>query len=375
MRLARLASVKIAQISPLVEAVPPPKYGGTERIVSYLTEQLVEDGHDVTLFASGDSTTTARLIPICPRALRLDGPGDALPDYLPYHMVQLARVLDAADEFDVLHFHTDLVHFPVADQLSAPVVTTLHGRLDRPDTRACLQAFGALPFVSISHDQRTPIRVLNWSGTVYHGLPRDLYSFRARPSDYLAFVGRLSQEKRVDRAIEIAARAGARLVIAAKVDPRDRAYFEQAVAPLLDQPHVEFLGEIGDAEKQEVMGNAAGLLFPIDWPEPFGMVVIEAFACGTPVIAFEHGAMSELIDHGSTGFLATTIEEGVRAVEDLGTINRRRCRDEFERRFSAERMAADYVAIYESLIQERTDDAAAYRERWPHAGEPAQRSA
>ncbi len=334
----------------MVEAVPPPHYGGTERIVSYLTEELVSLGHDVTLFASGDSRTSATLAVMCPRALRTSG----CADYLPQHMLQLGRVIASVEEFDVIHFHTDFVHLPLGDRLPVPCVTTLHGRLDAIEVRACLTEYRRQPFVSISHHQRIPVPWLNWRATVYHGLPPDLYRFSPRGSDYLAFVGRISPEKRVDRAIEIAGRAGVRLVIGAKVDPRDRDYFE-SVKGMLGLPHVEFVGEVGDDEKQQIIGGAAGLLFPIDWPEPFGMVVVEAFACGTPVIAYAEGAMPELIDHGLTGFLAGSIEEGVRAVEGLDAIDRRRCRDVFDQRFSASRMTGEYVDVYEHLIMERSD--------------------
>ncbi len=339
--------MKIAQVAPLYESVPPKLYGGTERVVSYLTEELVRQGHDVTLFASGDSVTRARLSPMCPRALRLDS---ACVDQLAYHIVMLDHVVERAREFDIIHFHVDYLHFPFSRRLRTPHVTTLHGRLNIPDLVPLYRRFPHEPVVSISDAQRAPLPWLNWQGTVYHGLPADAFSSRVRQSGYLAFVGRISPEKRPDRAIEIARRSGKQLKIAAKVDNSDRDYFEREIRPLLDSPGVEFVGEIGEEDKRAFLGNAAALLFPIDWPEPFGLVMIEALACGTPAIAWRCGSVPEIIEHGSTGFICDDIDEAAQAVERLPELSRAHCRAAFEKRFRAERMAKDYVRIYERLI-------------------------
>lgn len=345
--------MKIAQIAPLYESVPPQLYGGTERVVSYLTEELVRQGHDVTLFASGDSVTSAHLISTCPRSLRLDS---RCVDQLAHHLVLLEEVFRRAEDFDVIHFHVDYFHFPWSRRYPVRHVTTLHGRLDLPDLVPLYQEYSEMPVVSISDDQRKPLPWLNWMATVQHGLPRHLHACGERPGDYLVFLGRISEEKRPDLAIEIAGRAGLPLKIAAKVDKADREYFEQVVRPLLDQHHVEFLGEVDERGKGELLGGAYALLFPIDWPEPFGMVMIEAMACGTPVIAFRRGSVPEIMIEGRTGFVCDSVGEAVAAVRRLSEVPRREVRRVFEERFTAERMARDYVAIYERLrMEDRTD--------------------
>jgi glycosyltransferase involved in cell wall biosynthesis len=338
--------VRIAQVAPLYERVPPVLYGGTERVVSYLTEELVRQGHETTLFASGDSITAARLIAPCPRALRLD---KECHDSLAYHIVMLGKVLQRVAEFDVIHFHVDYLHFPSSRFLKIPHLTTLHGRLDLPELPAIYKEFPEHPLISISMAQRQPLPWANWRATVYHGLPSDLYSSSNRERKYLAFLGRISPEKRVDRAIEVAKRVGMPLRIAAKVDKVDRQYFESEIRPLLDHPLIEFIGEIGENEKQEFLGAAYALLFLIDWPEPFGLVMTEAMACGTPVIGFGHGSVPEVIDEGKTGFIVENLDQAVDAVKRLPTLNPQTCREIFEQRFSAPRMAADYVTEYMRL--------------------------
>ncbi|HVV81668.1 MAG TPA: glycosyltransferase family 4 protein [Kofleriaceae bacterium] len=338
--------LRIAQVSPLCESVPPRLYGGTERIVSYLTEALVAAGHDVTLFASGDSQTAARLIAPCAQALRLAGSVDALP----HHIAMLEQVYLLARDFDVIHFHIDFIQFPLARRIKVPHVTTLHGRLDLPDLYAVYRAFPDMPVVSISDAQRAPLPSIGWQRTIHHGLPVDLLRPAARRGDYLAFLGRISPEKRVDRAIEIARRAGLPLRIAAKVDQRDQAYFEREIRPLLAQPHVDFVGEIAERDKQAFLGGARALLFPIDWPEPFGLVMIEAMACGTPVIAWRNGSVPEVIDDGVTGFLVDDLDAAVDAVARADRLPRPAIREVFERRFTSTRMAADYEAVYRGLI-------------------------
>ena len=338
--------MKIAQIAPLYESVPPKLYGGTERVVSYLTEELVRQGHDVTLFASGDSQTRARLESVCDSALRLTRCADPLA----HHILMLDQVLDRAPEFDVLHFHTDYVHFPATRHLQLPAVTTLHGRLDLPDLAILYQRFTRVPLVSISQSQRRPLGHVNWVGNVYHGLPPNLCRPNLKHGDYLAFLGRISPEKRPDRAIRIAVAAGMKLKIAAKVDAVDREYFAAEIEPLLKSPGVEFLGEINDSQKSEFLGNAYAYIFPIDWPEPFGLAMIEAMACGTPTIAFNCGSVPEVIDEGVTGFIVNSEEEAVKALQRIPDFNRARCRATFERRFSVCRMAKDYLSIYQALI-------------------------
>jgi glycosyltransferase involved in cell wall biosynthesis len=340
--------MRIAQVAPLYEAVPPATYGGTERVVSNITEELVRLGHDVTLFASADSTTSAELVVSRSRAIRTD---PSCKDPLAAHLVMFEQVAQAADRFDLIHFHTGFLHFPLARRMRTPHVTTLHGRLDISDFVPLFDEFLDIPLVSISTSQRHPVSRASWCGTVHHGLPCDLLPFSSRSRGYLCFVGRISPEKRPDRAIEIARHAGLPLKIAAKVDAADREYFATTIEPLLATPGVEYLGEVGDHQKAELLGGAQALLFPIDWPEPFGMVVIEALACGTPVVAWNHGSIPELIDHGATGFVVDTIKDAVAAVVETVRLNRARCRQAFEERFTAARMTRDYLAIYESLIE------------------------
>lgn len=338
--------MKIAQVAPLMESVPPRQYGGSERVVSWVTEELVDRGHDVTLFASGDSTTKADLVACSDMALRFD-PEATCP--FPHHFVMLDKVRRRAHEFDAIHFHTDYLHWALFRDMAERTVTTLHGRLDLPFLKPAFAGFPEMPLVSISNNQREPFASANWVSTIYHGLPRTLLPYCERPStDYLAFVGRICPEKRVDRAIAIAKRAGIKLRIAAKVDKVDEAYFANEIEPLLDDPLVEFVGEINDAQKPDFFGNALGTLFPIDWPEPFGLVMIESMSCGTPVIAYNHGSVPEVIDHGVTGFIVGGEDEAVVAVNRLTMLNRLMVRMRFEERFSVERMVDDYVDLYEA---------------------------
>jgi glycosyltransferase involved in cell wall biosynthesis len=340
--------VRIAQVAPLVESVPPKLYGGTERVVSYLTEELVRAGHDVTLFASGDSVTGAHLVPVCSKALRLNPKS---VDHLAHHIVMLEEVFSQSESFDIIHFHIDYLHFPLSRREGVAQVTTLHGRLDLPDLQPIYQKFGDMPVVSVSDAQRDPLATANWQGTVYHGLPQGQYKFYEKPGNYLAFLGRISPEKGVDRAIEIASRAGVPLKIAAKVDRADQEYFETTIQPLLNNPLVDFIGEIGYPDKNEFLGNALALLFPINWPEPFGLVMIEAMACGTPVIAHPYGSVPEIIEEGQTGFLVGDAEQGAKAVKHVSQVSREGCRQRFEERFSATRMAKDYLAVYDRLTR------------------------
>jgi glycosyltransferase involved in cell wall biosynthesis len=343
----RRKKVKIAQIAPLAESVPPQMYGGTERIVSYLTEELVKLGHEVTLFASSDSITSSNLVPCATKALRLD---PAVEDVIPYYMLMLDRVRQRADEFDILHFHIDHFHFPVFRSIAEKTLTTLHGRQDLPDNRPLYFGFDDFPLVSISNDQRRPIPHANFVSTIYHGLPKAFLQPTFEPrGEYLAFLGRIAPEKRPDRAIAIAREAGIPLKIAAKVDPVDENYFRTAIQPLLNQPGVEFIGEINEREKSQFLGEARGLLFPIDWPEPFGLVMIEAMACGTPVMAFNKGSAAEIVEEGRTGVLVDTVEEAKRKLPVLLALDRRHVRKRFEERFSASRMARDYVKLYSRL--------------------------
>jgi glycosyltransferase involved in cell wall biosynthesis len=336
--------VRIAQVSPLFESVPPKYYGGTERVVSYLTEELVRQGHDVTLYASGDSVTRARLVAACRRSLRLD---KTCVDQLAHHVLMLELLGKDAASYDVIHYHIDYLHYPFSRRMHVPHVTTLHGRLDMPDLVPLYREFRDMPVVSISNAQRAPLPRAHWAATVYHGLPEDLYRFRPRPGNYLAFLGRISPEKRVDRAIAIAHCIGMPLKIAAKVDSVDREYFTTTIEPLLRGPQIEYVGEIGEGEKDELLGNAFALVFPIDWPEPFGLVMIEAFACGTPVIAYRRGSVPEVVDEGVTGFIVEALDDAVQAAERIATLDRARCRRAFEERFTASRMARDYLAVYE----------------------------
>ncbi len=338
--------MRIAQIAPLAEAVPPKLYGGTERVVWWLTEALVALGHDVTLYASADSQTSARLIPGAPEALRLAG----INDHQASTLAMLDHVLRDADQYDFLHFHSDFLHFPAFRDLAGRCVTTLHGRLDLPDFWPAFDAFPEMKLVSISDNQRAPVPRANFVATVYHGMPLDLIQFDAVGGDYLAFIGRISPEKRPDRAIEIAMKTGMKLKMAAKIDPADQAYFTEVIEPLLDNPMVEFIGEIGEAAKQEFLGGARALLFPIDWPEPFGLVMIEAMAAGTPIIAWPNGSAPEVIEPGRSGFLVESIDEAVEAAGAAASFSRHGVRAAFEARFGVERMARDYVGLYETLV-------------------------
>ena len=332
--------MRIAQIAPLIESVPPRLYGGTERIVSYLSEELVRQGHGVTLFASGDSRTDAELVACVPKALRLA----EVREVVPYQVLQLEKVRQRAGDFDVLHFHTDHLHFPLARQLGWSAVTTTHGRLDLPDHQPLFAEFSEMALVSVSDDQRKPVAAARWIATVPHGLPADLYSFAPdRRDGYLAFLGRICPEKRPDRAIETARRAGVELKIAAKVDRVDQSYFEEVIRPLLRDPGIEYVGEINERQKQAFLAEARALLFPIDWPEPFGLVQIEAMACGTPVIAWRWGSVPEVVEHGATGFIVDGIDEAVAAVERVGSLSRKAVRAGFGERFSIERVARDYL--------------------------------
>ncbi|HJP72470.1 MAG TPA: glycosyltransferase family 4 protein [Candidatus Limnocylindria bacterium] len=341
--------MRIAQVAPLVESVPPSGYGGTERIVSYLTEELVRQGHDVTLYASGDSQTSARLIACVPRALRLD---DTVVDPLAHGIVELERVFADAQDYDVIHWHVDYLHFPVSRRLTVPGLTTLHGRLDLPDLQPMYAEFAEMPLVSISNDQRIPLRDANWIATVYHGLPPDELVPSQDVGDYLAFLGRMSPEKRADRAIEVARRTKMPIKLAAKVDPVDEEYFKREIEPLLDHPGVQFVGEIGGDDKAQLLNRARALIFPIDWAEPFGLVMIEAMASGTPVIAYGSGSVPEVIEEGVSGFIVDDIDGAVDAVGRLGELDRATVRRAFEERFTAERMARDYIRVYEELIGE-----------------------
>ncbi|MGA9528044.1 MAG: glycosyltransferase family 4 protein [Terriglobales bacterium] len=345
--------MKIAQIAPLCESVPPRFYGGTERVVSYLTEELVRQGHEVTLFASADSITDARLVSPCERSLRTLA---ECVDPLAYYAIMLDEVLSRSDEFDILHFHIDHLHFPVIKNLGLPSVTTLHGRLDLPDLQSLYQHFCDMPLVSISRSQRNPLPFANWVGNVYHGLPRTLHALspHAGADRYVAFLGRFSPEKRPDRAIRIASSAGIRLRIAAKIDKADRAYFHSEIEHLLSLPGVEYLGEINEQQKAKFLGNATAFLFPIDWPEPFGLAMIEAIACGTPVIAYSCGSIPEVIEEGVTGFIVNSEKQAVEAIRQCYDFDRRKCRAAFERRFTADRMAADYIQIYRKLAAPQT---------------------
>lgn len=345
--------MKIAQIAPLSESVPPKHYGGTERIVSYLTEELVRRGHEVTLFASGDSVTSAELVPCCDNALRLN---EQVQDALPYQIMQLEKLRQRAGQFDVLHFHTDLIHFPLIREFAGRTVTTLHGRLDLPDLRSFYCEFRDIPLVSISKAQRWPMPDVLWAGNVPHGLPPNLLPFQPCASgDYLAFLGRISPEKRPDRAVEIAKRAGLKLKIAAKIDRADQAYWEQIIRPMLESnPTVDFIGEIDERQKARFLGEARALLFPIDWPEPFGLVMIEAMSCGTPVVAFRCGSVPEVIEHGVSGLIVENVEQAVDAVRHVSDLNRLLVRRAFDRRFTAEAMAREYLGVYRDLSDVRT---------------------
>ena len=341
--------MRIAQIAPPIESVPPTCYGGTERVVSYLTEELVKQGHQITLFASGDSLTSAELVPCTKTALRLT---PTVRDPIPYYMLMLDNVRERADEFDILHFHIDQFHFPIFRSMAHRTLTTLHGRQDLPDLQMLYRGFPEMPLVSISNAQRRPCAAANFAATVYHGIPKGLHAANAdRRGSYLAFLGRICPEKRVDHAIAIARAAGVPLKIAAKVDKVDEEYFREDIKPLLNGPDVEFIGEINEHAKTAFLGGALALLFPIDWPEPFGLALIEAMACGTPVLAFRRGSVPEIVDEGVTGYIVDTPEEAIAVLPDVLSLDRRAVRQRFEERFSAERMARDYLKVYHSLLR------------------------
>jgi glycosyltransferase involved in cell wall biosynthesis len=345
--------MRIAQVAPLTEAVPPKLYGGTERVVHWLTEELVALGHDVTLFASGDSHTSARLDATWPKALRLDG---AVRDPNALHMVMLERVRRKCDdeEFDILHFHLDYYPFSLFSRQPTPFLTTLHGRLDLPEHQPVFNAFSSIPVISISNAQRRPVPQARWLRTIHHGLPKDLLRPRPITPGYLAVLGRIAPEKGVDRAIKIAIRCGIPLKIAAKIDRADQDYFDEFIRPMMDHPLVDYIGEISDREKPDFLSGAVGLLLPINWPEPFGLVMIEAMACGTPVIAYNRGSAAEIVEDGLTGFIVEDETGAVAAVDRLATLDRRAVRAEFEARFTARRMALDYLDAYHDLIEAAT---------------------
>ena len=342
--------MRIAQVAPLYESVPPKLYGGTERVVSYLTEELVGLGHEVTLFASGDSRTTARLVPACDRALWRD---PSCRETLPHQVRLMELVFQEERNFDVIHFHCDYLHFPLLRRHATPAVTTLHGQVNLHDVKPFFQEYAEAALVSISDDQRRPLPGANWQATVYHGLPLHLHTFRRQPGDYLLFVGRISPEKRLDRAIEIARRTGRQLKVAAKIYDEDRSYYQSSIEPLLRESRsfVKFVGEVGGRDKDELMGNAYAFLFPIDWPEPFGLVMIESLACGTPVIAWNNGSVPEVLSDGTTGFVVGSVDEAVKAVSEVVNLSRAACRRAFEQRFDAARMARSYVEVYSRLVQ------------------------
>lgn len=341
--------MRIAQIAPPIESVPPAYYGGTERVVSYLTEELVRQGHQVTLFASGDSLTSAELVACTGASLRLT---PTVRDVIPYYLIMLDKVRERADEFDVLHFHIDQFHFPIFRTIAHRTLTTLHGRQDLPDLQALYRSFSEMPLVSISNAQRDAAPTARYVATVYHGIPTDLHAVNLHPrGNYLAFLGRICPEKRVDHAIAIARASGIPLKIAAKVDKVDEAYFREVVAPLLNGPDVEFVGEINERAKTAFLGDALALLFPIDWPEPFGLALIESMACGTPVVAFRRGSVPEIVDEGVTGSIVSTPEEAIQALPGVLSLDRGAVRRRFEERFSASRMARDYVKLYRSALE------------------------
>lgn len=338
--------MKIAQVSPLIESVPPAQYGGTERVVSYLTEELIRQGHEVTLFASGDSGTSAELVACCPQALRRC-PGCLDP--MAWHILQLETVIRRAGEFDLIHFHNDYLHFPLSSRMQTPHLTTLHGRLDLPVLPLVYHAFPGVPLVSISDSQRGPLPDVNWRATIYHGLPDACFQSGEDRPEHLTFLGRISPEKGIDRAIQIALAVEMPLVIAAKVDRADQDYFDTRIKKLLDHPLIDFVGEVSEADKPELFSKTQALLFPIDWPEPFGLVMIEAMACGVPVVAFERGSVPEVIDHGKTGYVVKNVAEAVAAVHAVSAVKRNECQQIARRRFCVARMAEEYVREYQRL--------------------------
>jgi glycosyltransferase involved in cell wall biosynthesis len=339
--------LRIAQVAPLYESVPPKLYGGTERVVSFLTEELVAQGHEVTLFASGDSKTQARLLSPSKKSLRLNT--DCV-DRLAHHILLLQLVQNEIENFDIIHYHIDYLHYPLSRLYPSPHVTTLHGRLDIPDLQDLYRTYSDMPVVSISRSQRKPLPWVNWMGNVYHGLPKNTFRANLNEGKYLAFLGRVSVEKRVDRAIEMAIRTGLPLKIAAKIDKEDMEYFESEIKKLLDHPLIEFVGEINETEKEKFLGEAKALLFPIDWSEPFGLVMIEALACGTPVIAYNNGSVPEILEHGRSGFIVSNQDEAVKAVENISLLNRAECRHVFEERFTSTVMTDAYMQVYKQII-------------------------
>jgi glycosyltransferase involved in cell wall biosynthesis len=342
--------MRIAQVAPLFEAVPPKLYGGTERIIHYLTEELVKRGHEITLFASGDSVTTARLIPIVSESIRLN---TGCIDAMAHHILELEEVMSMHEQFDIIHFHTDYFHFPLTSRSATPYVTTLHGRLDIPDLQPVYDKFPMQPVISISNNQRKPLPQANWIGNVYHGIPEELHVLQPEPGKYLAFMGRISPEKGADKAIEIAIAANRPLKIAAKVDKADLEYYETKIAHLMDHPLITFVGEINEEQKTEFLGNAEALLFPIDWAEPFGIVMIEAMSCGTPVIAFKEGSVPEVIDEGITGYMVDTVSEAVEVIKKIPDLSRSGIRKVFEQKYTSARMADDYIKLYDSVIHDK----------------------
>jgi glycosyltransferase involved in cell wall biosynthesis len=344
--------VRIAQVAPLTEPVPPKLYGGTERVVSWLTEELVRQGHEVTLFASGDSQTAADLVTVCKKGLRLD---ETCKDPFARHVMLITEVSKRGRQFDIIHSHLDYFMFPYLRHMNVRSVHTMHGRLDLPDLKPLYEEYSDMPLVSISNHQRTPIERANWAATIYHGLPEDMYKFTPKPSDYLLFLGRICPDKRPDRAIEIAKRVGMKLVIAAKVDPVDRKYFENEIKPLLDPTYVDYIGEVDDGQKNELLGNAKALVFPIDWPEPFGLVMIESMACGTPIVAFDCGSVDEIIVDGVNGFKVRTMDEAVRAVQNIDMIDRKTVRETFNENYTARRMAESYVDLYTQILDPNSE--------------------
>ncbi len=344
----QINSLSIAQVAPLDESVPPKYYGGTERVVSFLTEELVTMGHEVTLFASGDSKTSARLIPATPESLRLRKNCD---DKYAHHILMLQMIQEQLSDFDIIHYHIDYLHYPLSRANPVNHITTLHGRLSIPVMEKVYRAFSEMPVVSISKAQRAPLPLLNWVGNVHHGLPVELFKPSYAPGKYLAFLGRISPEKGVDKAIDIAIRSGIPLRIAAKIDDKDKPYYARKIRKLMRHPLIEFVGEIDEHEKQEFLGNAMALLFPISWPEPFGLVMIESLACGTPVVAFRQGSVAEILEHGRNGFILDDCDQAVKAVKTIDLIDRIECRRSFEERFTATAMASAYVDVYRQVLQ------------------------
>lgn len=339
--------MKIAQVSPLFESVPPKGYGGTERVISYLTEELVRQGHEVTLFATADSVTSAKLVPSVERSLRAEMLNRS---WLAYDAIQMDKVAKLAKNFDIIHFHTDYLHFPLARNLGRPHLTTLHGRLDLPELVPLFEHFSSCALVSISDSQRAPLPWVNWCSTVYHGLPPDLYRFHPEPGQYFVFLGRISPEKGIARAVEIALSCNTPLYVAAKIDKADQAYFEREIRSLFAHPLVHFIGEVDERQKHALLAQAKALLFPIDWPEPFGLVMIEAFSCGVPVIAYSHGSVPEIMEEGVNGFVVHNLQEAIQAAKNIEAIDRASCRASFERRFTASHMAANYLQTYQQLM-------------------------